>query len=52
MGFLSGSVVKSPPTNAGIKPGLCNNQDEWDGKGGGREVLEGGDIFMPVADSR
>ena len=25
--------------------------EEWDGKGGGREVLEGGDMGVPVADS-
>ena len=24
---------------------LCDNQEEWDGVGGGREVPEGGDIL-------
>ena len=52
MGFLGGSVVKSPPTKARIKPGLCNNQEGWDGNGGGREVLEGGDTCIAMADSR
>ena len=26
--------------------------DEWDGVGGGREVQEGGDVYIPMADSR
>ena len=30
---------------------LCYNLEEWDGVGGGREVQEGGDIWIPVADS-
>ena len=27
------------------------NLEEWNGVGGGREVQDGGDIFIPVADS-
>ena len=34
-----------------LKPGLCNNLEGWDGEGGGREVQEGGDICIPMADS-
>ena len=45
-------MVKSPSTNARIKPGCCNNQEWWDGKGGGKEVLEGGDTCIAMADSR
>ena len=30
---------------------LCDNLEGWDGVGGGREVQEGGDICIPVADS-
>ena len=32
-------------------PVLCDNLEGWDGVGGGREAQEGGDIYMPVADS-
>ena len=39
----------------GLKSGLCDNLEGWDGVGGGRKVQEGGDICMihggPVADS-
>ena len=34
-----------------LKPGLPNNLERWDGVGGGREVEEGGDICIPMADS-
>ena len=34
-----------------LKQGLCINLEEWDGEGGGKEVQEGGDICMPMADS-
>ena len=34
-----------------LKQGLCINLEEWDGAGDGREVQEGGDIFIPMADS-
>ena len=30
---------------------LCDNLEEWDGKGGERELQEGGDICIPMADS-
>ena len=30
---------------------LCDNLEGWDGVGGGREVQEGGDISILVADS-
>ena len=31
--------------------GLCINLEGWDGEGGGREVQEGGDVCIPMADS-
>ena len=34
-----------------LRPGLCINLEEWDGEGNVREVQEGGDICIPVADS-
>ena len=34
-----------------LKQGLCINLEEWDGEGDGREVQEGGDICIPMADS-
>ena len=30
---------------------LCDNLAGWDEAGGGREVQEGGDVWIPVADS-
>jgi len=30
---------------------LCDNLEGWDGVGGGREVQEGGDLCIPMADS-
>ena len=33
------------------KPGLCDNLEGWDGEGGGREVQEGGELCIPMADS-
>ena len=35
-----------------LKQELCINLEGWDGEGGGREVQEGGDICIPMADSR
>ena len=29
---------------------LCDNLVGWDGVGGGREVQEGGDMCVPMAD--
>ena len=34
----------------GTQPGARDNLERWDGVGGGREVKEGGDIWIPVAD--
>ena len=34
-----------------LKPGLCNDLEEWDGEGGGKKVQEGGDMGTPTADS-
>ena len=34
-----------------LKQGLCINLEPWDGEGDGREVQEGGDICIPMADS-
>ena len=33
------------------KQGLCINLEGWDGEGNGREVLKGGDMCTPMADS-
>ena len=34
-----------------LKQGLCINLQGWDGGGDGREVQEGGNICIPMADS-
>ena len=34
-----------------LKHGLCDNLEVWDGEGNGREVWEGGDMGVPMADS-
>ena len=34
-----------------FKQQLCINLEEWDGEGNGREVQQGGDICIPMADS-
>ena len=34
----------------GTQPGAHDNPERLDGVGGGREVKEGGDIWIPVAD--
>ena len=34
-----------------LKLGLCNNLEEWDGEGGGREDQERGNIGIPMIDS-
>ena len=34
-----------------LKTGLCDNLEWWDEVGGGREVQEGGDICILIADS-
>ena len=33
-----------------LKQDLCINLEGWDGEGEGREVLERGDIYQPMAD--
>ena len=35
----------------GFKSVLCDNLEGWDGVGGEKEVQEGGDICMSMADS-
>ena len=35
-----------------LKQGLCINLEGWDGEGDRKEVQKGGDIFIPLADSR
>ena len=35
-----------------LKQGLCINLEEWNGEGDGREFQKGGDICIPMADSR
>ena len=35
----------------GTQTGLCDNLEGWDGEGDGREVQEGGAIYIPIADS-
>ena len=48
------SQLKKEQCGIGIKmnkQGLCVNLEGWDGEGDGREVLEGGDMCTPVADS-
>ena len=34
-----------------LKQGLCDHLEEWDGEGYGREVQEGGDMGVSMADS-
>ena len=34
-----------------LKQGICINLERWDGQGDGREVQEGGDICILMADS-
>ena len=34
-----------------LKQGLCINLEGWEREGEGREVQEGGDIGLPMADS-
>ena len=33
------------------KPVFCDNLEQWDRVGGGRDVQEGGDIGIPMTDS-
>ena len=34
-----------------LKQRLCNNLERWDGEEDEREIQEGGDICIPVAES-
>ena len=34
-----------------LKQGLCINLEGWDGEGDGKEIQEGGDICISMADS-
>ena len=34
-----------------LKQGLCDYVEGWEGEGDGREVQEGGDMGVPMADS-
>ena len=34
-----------------LKQGLCDNLEGWDGEEDGREVREGGNMGVPMADS-
>ena len=34
-----------------LKQGLCDKLEAWDGEGDGKEVQEGGDMGVPMADS-
>ena len=34
-----------------LKQGLCINLEGWNGEGDGREIWEGGDMGVPMADS-
>ena len=38
-------------TGRELKLVLCDNLERWDGVEGGREVQEGGNICIPMADS-
>ena len=34
-----------------LKQGLCDNLEGWDGEEDGKEVRDGGDMGVPMADS-
>ena len=46
-----GSQRESPVRPGRSNPALCDSLEEWEGVGGGREVQEGGDMCIPVANS-
>ena len=48
--YISGGNLLNDVGNS--DPLLCDNLEGWDGVGGGREVQKGGDICIPMADSR
>ena len=43
-----GDIFKSSGSQ---KPVVCDNLEQWDGVGGGRDVQEGGDLGIPMTDS-
>ena len=43
--IVDGNLLRKP------KQGLCVNLEGWDGEGDGKEIQEGGDICIPMADS-
>ena len=45
------SQRKFAPCLGELKQGLCINLEGWDGEGDGREIQEGGDICIHMADS-
>ena len=47
--LASGNVLYDTGSS---KPVLCDNLEGWDGVGGRREVLEGGDICIPMVEPR
>ena len=44
-------MVKNLPILRKLKQGLCINLEGQDEEGDGREVLKGGDVCIPMADS-
>jgi len=47
-GIASGNLLYYAGSS---NPVLCANIEGWDGVGDGREVQEGGDTYIPMADS-
>ena len=48
---LSCHFVQKLQTHRELSSVLCDNLQEWDGSGGGREAQEGGDRYIHIADS-
>ena len=46
--IVSGNLLYDSGTSNLV---LCDNLEDWDGMGGEREVQEGRDICIPMADS-
>ena len=47
--FSTGNYIQYSVINPNGKG--CEKECRWDGEGDGREVLKGGDISIPMADS-
>ena len=47
----TGSLWEFAVRHREVSPVLCDNLERWDGVGDGREIQEGGDGCMRVADS-